>query len=219
MYSLQYSALAYKLVRLKSNSNMQKIEYIKISKLKGSPINPRKIDRDQFQKLCDSIEENQLYFETRPILCNAQYEVFAGNMRLRAAKKLGMKEVPCAVMDISEEKQKELMIRDNVSNGEWDISLLTAEFETEDLESYGVNLEAMGVYTDTGFDSDVSLPSGEKSEFTQMTFTLSTEQAETIKNAIEEGKHIAEEYDHMGNQNKNGNALYAIIREWLKLKI
>ena len=198
---------------------MQKIEYIKISKLKGSPINPRKIDRDQFEKLCASIKENQLYFETRPILCNKEFVVFAGNMRLRAAKKLGLKEVPCAVMDISEEKQKEIMVRDNVSNGEWDISLLTAEFETEDLESYGVDLEGMGVFTDTGFDSEASLPSGEKSEFTQMTFTLAVEQADTIKNAIEEAKHVAEEYDHMGNQNKNGNALYAIIQEWLKQKI
>lgn len=195
---------------------MQKIEYVPVGKLKNHSQNPRLIKGDDFEKLCKSIEANLDYFEARPILCNKDMVVFAGNMRLKAAKHLKMKEVPVCIMDISEERQKELMIRDNVQNGQWDISLLTAEFETEDLESYGVDLGSMGVFMDTGFGTEAgsSLPSGEKSDFTQMTFTLSIEQAEAVKNAIEEAKHIAEEFDHMGNENKNGNALYAIIQKW-----
>lgn len=195
---------------------MQKIEYIAISKLKKHPQNPRLIKGEDFEILCKSISENQEYFETRPILCNPEMVVFAGNMRLKAAKHIGMTEVPVAIMNISPEKQKELMIRDNVQNGEWDISLLTAEYDTEDLIGFGMNLEAMGVFTDTGFGGDIgnSLPSGEKAEFTQMTFTLSTEQAEAIKNALEQAMHVAEQFEHMGNKNKNGNALYAIIQQW-----
>jgi len=198
---------------------MLKIEYIKTSKLVPNGANPRTIKNDDFQKLCKSIEENPLYFEARPILCNPEFGIFAGSMRYRAAKKLKLKEVPVIVMDISKEKQREYLVRDNVSAGAWDISILTAEFETEDLIGYGVDIEGMGIFTDTGFGEEVKLPNGERSEFTQITFTLSIEQAEAVKNAVDEAQSIAEEYDHQGNKNKNGNALYAITKEWLKQRI
>ena len=81
---------------------MQKIEYVKISKLKPHPDNPRLIKDGQFKKLCESIQANADYFEVRPILVNKEYVIFAGNMRFRAAKELGIKEVPVSVMDIPE---------------------------------------------------------------------------------------------------------------------
>ena len=85
---------------------MQKIEYIEISKLKFLLDNPRTISDKQFEILCKSIKDNPEYFETRPILCNKDMEVFAGNMRLRAALKLSMDKVPCAIMDVSLEKRE-----------------------------------------------------------------------------------------------------------------
>jgi len=116
---------------------MQKIEYIKIEKLKLHPRNPRRINKDQFRKLCESIKAHPDYFETRPILCNKDLIIFAGNMRYRAAKELGLKEVPCAIMDISEERQKEIMIRDNQENGEWDFDILGSDFKIDNLLKWG----------------------------------------------------------------------------------
>ena len=87
---------------------MQKIEYVAIEKLKSHPNNPRLIKDNQFKVLCESIKNNPDYFETRPILCNKDMVIFAGNQRFSAAKEIGLKEVPCCIMDISEERQKEL---------------------------------------------------------------------------------------------------------------
>lgn len=125
---------------------MQKIQYIDIHRLITHPDNPRLIKDDKFKILCESIKDHKDYFETRPILCNKDMVVFAGNMRLRAAEHIGMKEVPTAIMDISEERQKELMVRDNVQNGEWDVSKLASLYEEADLTNYGVDLSDFGVY-------------------------------------------------------------------------
>jgi len=118
---------------------MQQISYLPTEQLKLHPQNPRRIDEKQMQILCDSIKANPDYFETRPILCNKDMVVFAGNMRLLAAQRLALKEVPVAVMDISEERQRELMIRDNRSNGLWDFDLLGNNFDVDNLLKWGFN--------------------------------------------------------------------------------
>ncbi len=116
---------------------MQVIEYISIEKLSAHPQNPRKVDAHQMAILCDSIKANPDYFEARPILCNKEYVIFAGNMRFLAAKQIGLKEVPCAVMDITPERQREIMIRDNRQNGEWDFDTLANTFSVDELLSWG----------------------------------------------------------------------------------
>ncbi len=114
------------------------VKYIKAASLKLHPNNPRFIKDRDFDILCESIQENPEYFEARPILCTPDMVVFAGNMRLRAARKIGMKEVPVVVMDITEEKARELMIRDNVQNGQWDTEALAGMFEMEELTAWGM---------------------------------------------------------------------------------
>lgn len=116
---------------------MQKIQYLPLESLKLHPDNPRTIKDDQFKKLCKSIKDNADYFETRPILCNKDMVIFAGNMRWRAAKEVGMKEVPVAVMDIPEERQREIMIRDNHENGIWDFDQLSKMFDFNELVDWG----------------------------------------------------------------------------------
>lgn len=116
---------------------MKKFKYISVNKLKNHPSNPRVIKNSQFKILCESIRENPEFFETRPILYNKEGIIFAGNQRFRAAKEIGMKEVPAVLMDVSEAKQKELMIRDNRIQGEWDFDVLSNEWEFEDLRTWG----------------------------------------------------------------------------------
>lgn len=116
---------------------MQEIKYIDINLLKSHPNNPRTISDVQFKILCESIAKNKDYFEARPILCNKDMVIFAGNMRFRAAKEVGMTEVPVCVMDISEDRQNEIMIRDNKQNGIWDFDILANNYEPVSLLEYG----------------------------------------------------------------------------------
>lgn len=131
---------------------MIETKYIDTNLLQIHERNPRKIDAADFEVLKKSIADNPEYFEVRPILCTPDMIVFAGNMRLRAAKELGLDQVPVAVMDIPEAKQRELMIRDNVTNGVWDADILSADFEIDELKGWGYDAVA------TGFDPKVKAP-------------------------------------------------------------
>src|SRR3990167_6596186 len=143
---------------------MQQIEYIDIAKLKMHPNNPRVIRDAQFKILCDSLRINKDYFETRPILCNKDMVIFAGNMRYRAAKEVGIKQVPVAVMDISEARQKELMIRDNRQNGEWDFDALANNFEVSELVDWGFDEKELNIKFDIEEDEVPEVPKEAKSK-------------------------------------------------------
>ena len=101
------------------------VKYVPTNTLRPLENNPRTITDRQFQILCESMRVNVDYLTVRPLLCRPDMVVFAGNMRLKAAQHIGMVEVPVAIMDISEERQRELCIRDNVQNGIFDDDLLS----------------------------------------------------------------------------------------------
>lgn len=153
--------------------------------------------------------------EIRPIVVNDDMIILGGNMRFKACKEAGLKEVSIIkVSGLSAEKQREFLIKDNVSGGEWDWQLLN-EWDSLELESWGLDLIGFDLDSDE-LGTDFSLPDGDKAPFQQMTFTLADEQAEQIKNAIQDIKQT-EEYKYaetMGNENSNGNALYLIIMQW-----
>ena len=117
--------------------------------------------------------------------------------------------------DLSEEKQREFLIKDNTSGGEWDWEVLANEWDVIELESWGLDVGGFDVDAED-YGENFTLPEGDKAPFQQMTFTLADEQAEQIKNAIADIK-ATEEYKYaetMGNENSNGNALYLIIMQW-----
>lgn len=187
---------------------------VKITEVKVNPNNPRLIKDDKFKKLVKSIKEFPEMLDIRPIVVNQEMIILGGNMRYKACVEAGIKEVPVIITDLSEEQQKEFLIKDNVSGGEWDWDILANEWNAEDLKDWGLDIP---VYFDSDeLGTDFSLPDGDKAPFQQMTFTLADEQAEQIKNAIEDIKKT-EEYKYcetMGNENSNGNALYLIIMQW-----
>lgn len=139
-------------MRAHATDFMIETKYIDTNLLQTHERNPRKIDGEQFETLKRSILDNPEYFEVRPILCTPDMVVFAGNMRLRAAIDLKLDQVPVAIMDIPEAKQRELMIRDNVTNGIWDADILSADFEIEELKGWGYDAVA------TGFDAKTKAP-------------------------------------------------------------
>lgn len=120
------------------------VKYRPVSEIKELPNNPRTISKEDFDRLKDSIIDNPEYFEGRPIILSdrtGELVVLAGNQRLRAAKAVGLKEVPTIVLpNLTEEKEKEIIIRDNVSNGRWDMELLANDFDLQDLENWGVEV-------------------------------------------------------------------------------
>ena len=154
--------------------------------------------------------------QIRPIVVDKDNIVLGGNMRLRACKEAGLKEVYIVKADqLTEKQQREFIIKDNVGFGEWDWDDLANEWDVDELEDWGLDLPVYIEDSDE-FGTDFSLADGEKEPFQQMTFTLADEQAEQIKNAITDIKQT-EEYKYcetMGNENTNGNALYLIIMQW-----
>lgn len=120
------------------------VEYRAIADLKELPGNPRTIKKDQFEKLKTSIKDNADYFEARPIILSdrtGELVILAGNQRYKAAKAIGLKEVPTILLpNLTEEREKEIIIRDNVENGDWDWDALANEWDVSMLDSWGVDL-------------------------------------------------------------------------------
>ena len=120
------------------------MQYRKLTELKKLPNNPRIIRDKQFKTLCDSIRDNPKYFEARPVILSnrtGEMVIIAGNQRYEAAKSLKLKEVPTFLIEgLTEAKEKEIIIRDNISNGEFDMSALANEWSDLPLVEWGVDL-------------------------------------------------------------------------------
>ena len=139
------------------------VEEIPLKSLTLLENNPRKITKDQMTKLCSSIQEDPDFLFKRPVLVNlvdGKHIVYAGNQRVRAAKQLKMKTIPCIIdKDVSEELMKMRVIKDNKTYGEfdfdvlaneWDIStLLDCGFEPKDLIGPDSDIEDLGSQDET----------------------------------------------------------------------
>lgn len=125
------------------------VEYKSLDELYHLDRNPRTISKENMNKLVESIKANPDYFEARPIICSdrtGKLVIIAGNQRLRAAGMAGLSEVPVVVLHgLTEEREKEITIRDNVELGEWDFEMLANEFEVEDLEDWGLDNFKTGI--------------------------------------------------------------------------
>lgn len=136
-----------------------KIQTVKISEVKANPNNPRLIKDDKFAKLVQSIKDLPQMLDIRPIVVNADMVILGGNMRFKACKEAGLKEVPIIIADnLTEEQQREFLIKDNTSGGEWDFEMLANEWDVDLLEDWG--LEVPNFATDVDYsildDDDVS---------------------------------------------------------------
>ena len=138
-----------------------KIEVVKISNVKANPNNPRLIKDDKFKKLVQSIKDFPKMLELRPIVVNDDMVVLGGNMRLKACKEVGLKEVPIIkASELTEDQQREFIVKDNVGFGEWDWDMIANEWDTEQLVEWGLDLpKDMEVRLDAE-DDDFEVPEG-----------------------------------------------------------
>ena len=118
---------------------------IKITDIKPNPSNPRVIKDDKFKKLVESIKSLPEMAEVRPIVVNKDMIVLGGNMRLKAMKEAGWKEVPVQIVDWPEDKQREFIIKDNVGFGEWEWEMLSKEWDVEQLSEWGLDVPAFAI--------------------------------------------------------------------------
>lgn len=137
------------------------MEKIKVSQLLSNPNNPRVIKDDKFKKLVNSIKEFPEMLEARPVVVNPDMIVLGGNMRLKALKEAGVKEVPVYVASWDEIKQKQFIIKDNVGYGEWDWDIIANEWDTEELEEWGLDLPDFSIGEELeAEEDDFDVPEG-----------------------------------------------------------
>ena len=116
------------------------IQKIKISEVKLNPNNPRLIKDDKFKKLVKSIKDFPQMLEIRPIVVNKDMIILGGNMRYKACKEVGLKEISIIIADnLTPEQEREFLIKDNTSGGEWDWDILANEWNSAQLEDWGMD--------------------------------------------------------------------------------
>lgn len=188
------------------------VKNISIGEIVPYARNAKKHDKRQIDNVAESIRQ---YGFVQPVVIDRDGVIVIGHCRVLAAKKLGMEEVPCVcVDDLTPEQVNALRVVDNKSaedGAAWDFDMLSMELPEIDLSAFDFDFN---IETDADYGTDFSLPDGGKSEICQMTFTLHERQKELIEYAIslvEDG--VTETF---GNTNKNGNALYEVIRQWAR---
>ena len=115
------------------------IKKVKIAEVKPNPNNPRLIKDDKFKKLVKSIQEFPDMLNVRHIVVNKDMVVLGGNMRLKAIKEAGYKEIAVDIVDWTEDQQKEFIVKDNASFGEWNWDDLANNWDEEQLVEWGVD--------------------------------------------------------------------------------
>jgi len=188
------------------------ISYYNPDELIAAEYNPRQLTKDQHKDLTDSIKRFGL---VDPLIVNIYPErkniLVGGHQRLKIAQELDIKDIPCVEVELNPNQERELNIRLNKNSGEWDYDALANYFDVGELTEWGFTDENLFPF-DQDYGTEFELPDGDKEPFQQMTFTLSDEQAEIVKNKIKLAKQ--NDFGNTGNENSNGNALWWICQSY-----
>ena len=172
--------------------------------------NPRKND-GAVDAVAASIKQ---YGFLVPLVISADHEIITGHTRYKAAGRLGLKTVPCVIADeLTDEQIKAFRLVDNKVGelAEWDVNLLPLELAdiTQDLSVFG--FESI---SEEEFGEEFTLDSGEKKPYQQISLTLHDKQAELILACIDYVHKNDEVQETFGNENRKGNGVYEVVRQW-----
>jgi len=164
--------------------------------VEGLPKNPRILKDDKFIKLKKSLEDDPEMLELREVIAydnNGELIVICGNMRLKALKELGIKEVPTKILptETSVEKLKAYTIKDNVSFGDHDWEVLANEWDVEQLEEWGLDVPTFATDVDYSILDDEDL----------------SEQLEDMQNGVKKAIQIEFEAEHY-------DEAFALVKFW-----
>jgi hypothetical protein len=137
------------------------IQNVPINTVKANPNNPRIIKDDKFAKLVKSITDFPQMLNLRPIVVNDDMVVLGGNMRLKACKEAGLKEIPIIkASELTEQQQKEFIVKDNVGYGEWDWNDLANNWDSEQLIDWGLDIPGFDAEVIEAEEDEFSVPDG-----------------------------------------------------------
>ena len=137
------------------------IQNVPINTVKANPNNPRIIKDDKFAKLVKSINEFPQMLNLRPIVVNDDMVVLGGNMRLKACKEAGLKEIPIIkASELTEQQQKEFIVKDNVGYGEWDWNDLANNWDADQLQDWGLDIPGFDAEVLEADEDDFAVPDG-----------------------------------------------------------
>ena len=125
-----------------NNANeLPAVVYMDLVDLRLNDNNPRTIKDDKFMKLVKSLQEFPQMLALRPIVVNLDFVILGGNMRFRAAREAGLKQVPVLIAEgLTEAQQFEFIIKDNVGFGDWDFDALANDWSELPLSDWGLDL-------------------------------------------------------------------------------
>jgi ParB-like chromosome segregation protein Spo0J len=184
----------------------------KITNIKPNPRNPRVIKDERFDKLCTSLREFPEMLEKRPLVCytdtDGKFVVLGGNMRLKAAKEIGLKELPIVLADDWTAEQKDqFLIKDNLNFGEFNFDELKADWDVEQLEAWGLDVPEFAPDVDYSILDDEDV----EAQLNEMT--------DSVKKAIQiefEAEHYVEAYELVKFWREQGGYVGGMIMEFLK---
>jgi ParB-like chromosome segregation protein Spo0J len=153
-----------------------------INQIKPNPNNPRIIKDHKFKQLVKSIQDFPQMLELRPIVIDENNMVLGGNMRLKACIEAGMTDVPVIhANNLSEEKKKEFIVKDNVGYGEWDWDDLANNWDAQELTDWGLDIPNFDVIDEK---EQIDLSDKLKSEFKIEIICKSEEEQEQTYNKL-----------------------------------
>lgn len=123
-------------------SDVAKIQWVEkvvpLAQLIPFEANPRTITEEQFAKLKQSLDTDGYHSR---IKVTSDFRVIGGHQRLRALQELGYSELAVLVpsRELSDDEFKRILIRDNHSNGVFDMEALANMFDLEELRGFGLH--------------------------------------------------------------------------------
>jgi ParB-like chromosome segregation protein Spo0J len=175
------------------------MQLINIQEVRPNENNPRFIKDYKFKKLVKSIKEFPQMLKLRPIVVNSDMVVLGGNMRLKACKEAGLKEVWVLKADnLTEQQQREFIVKDNVGFGEWDWDVLGNEWNVQQLGDWGLEVWQpeeqvdYSILDDEDFSSDLEDMKNGVKKAIQIPFELEhyEEAFELVKYWREQGGYV-----------------------------
>ena len=174
-------------------------QQVKLNTIKSNPNNPRLIKNEKFKKLVKSIQDFPEMLKLRPIVVDEDMMILGGNMRWKASRDAGLKEVWIEVAEgLSEEQKQEFIVKDNVGFGEWEWDMLANEWDTVQLEDWGLdvwpNKDDIKEAEDINYTRNIKAPIYEpKNEKPSISELLDTTKADKLIEKIKQSSLSNEE--------------------------
>ena len=117
------------------------IKKVNLSELKPHPDNPRKISRENMDRLVKSLQEFPEMLEIKEIVVDETMTIIGGNMRYAALKKMCREQCKTKIVTgLTEDQKREYIIKDNIALGEWEKTIIAKKYSDLDLKTWGIDL-------------------------------------------------------------------------------